>query len=102
MKKQILLLIIILSLTSIIAENPLSVEIPMGKSNLTVLEYFPSTYVSELIDKNPEIQSISISEYGQTFGYVNILGGVGTNFLVEPNREYEIYTNQSTTINLKH
>ena len=102
MKKQTLLLILILSLTTIIAENPLELEAPQGKFNFTILEYFPSIYASELIQTNPEIQSISIKEYGQTFGYLNTLGGIGTNFLIEPNKNYEIYTNQSITINLKY
>jgi hypothetical protein len=92
----------ILSATSIIAENPLQIEVPKGEYNLTVIEYFPSIYVSELINNNPEIQSVSISEYGQTFGYLNTLGGIGTNFLIEPNRKYEIHTNQTITISLKY
>lgn len=101
MKKQILLLIFIFSLTTIIAENPLSLEIQSGKSNFTITEHFPSIYASQLIEKNPEIESISIKEYGRTFGYINTLGGIGTNFLIEPNRNYEIYTNQTITIQLK-
>lgn len=101
MKKQILLLMLILSLTMIIAENPLNLNISAGKNNLTIMEDFPSIYASELIHSNPEIQSITIQEYGQTFGYLNTLGGIGTNFLIEPNRNYEIYTNQSITIRLK-
>jgi len=102
MKKQILLLITILTLTTIIAENPLELEIPKGESNFTITEYFPSTYASELIKNNPEIQSITISEYGQTFGYLNTLGGIGTNFLIEPSKNYEIHTNQTITIQLKN
>ncbi len=101
-KKQALFLIIILSLTVIVAENPLELKIPQGESNFTVLEYFPSMYASELIAANPEIQSISVEEYGQTFGYLNTLGGIGTNFLIEPNKNYEIHSNQSATIKLKN
>ena len=102
MKRQLMLLMFIFSLTTIIAENPLSLEIQEGKFNLTINEYFPSIYVSQLIENNPEIQSISIQEYGRTFGYINTLGGIGTNFLIEPNRNYEIYTNQTITIHLKY
>jgi len=102
MKKQTLFLVLVLSLTTIIAENPLEVQIPEGEYNLTISEYFPSIYASELIKENPEIKSIPIQEYGQTFGYLNILGGIGTNFLIEPNRNYEIYTNQTALIKLKY
>ncbi len=102
MKKQTLFLVLILSLVTIIAENPLEVQIPEGENNLTISEHFPSIYASELIKENPEIKSISIQEYGQTFGYLNTLGGIGTNFLIEPNKNYEIYTNQTITIKLKY
>lgn len=102
MKKQTLFLIVILSLTATIAENPLEVEIPQGESNFTILEYFPSIYVSELIKTNPEIQSVSIQEYGQTFGYLNTLGGIGTNFLIEPNKNYEIHSESAIIIQLKY
>ncbi len=101
MKKKISLLILLLSLTMIIAENPLELNVPQGKSNFTVSEYFPSFYVKKLIQSNPEIQSITIQEYGQTFGYLNALGGIGTNFLIEPNRNYEIYVKEAITIKLK-
>lgn len=102
MKKQILPLLLILCLATTIAENPLELEVPSGKSNFTIEEYFPAVYASELIISTPEIQSITIQEYGQTFGYLNTLGGIGTNFLIEPNRNYEIYTNQSIIIKLKY
>jgi hypothetical protein len=102
MKKQILLLLTILCLVTTIAENPLELTIPEGKSNFTVEEYFPAVYASELIKTNPEIQSITVLEYGQTFGYLNTLGGIGTNFLIEPSRNYEIYANQSGIIKLKY
>ncbi len=102
MKKQALLLITILCMTTIIAENPLNLNLPTGKSNFTIEEYFPAVYASNIIKENPGIQSISIKEYGQTFGYLNTLGGIGTNFLIEPGRNYEITTNQTITINLKY
>jgi len=101
MKKQLLLLLAIFCLTTIIAENPLELEISVGESNFTVEEYFPSIYASELIEKNPQIKSLTLKEYGQTFGYLNALGGIGTNFLVEPNKNYEIYTNKTIIIRLR-
>ena len=101
MKRQTLLIITLLCLTTTIAENPLELEIPKGKSNFTVSEYFPSIYPSEIIHENPQIKSISINSHGRTFGYLNALGGIGTNFLIEPNKEYEIYSNESITIKLK-
>lgn len=102
MKKQIIALIAIFAISTIIAENPLGVTLPEGKSNMTVSEDFPSIYASDLIEQNPQIQSITMQEYGQTFGYLNTLGGIGTNFLIQPSRNYEIYVNESITIELKY
>jgi len=102
MKLQIILLLTILCLVTTIAENPLELEVPAGESNFTIEEYFPPIYASQLIKTNPEIQSISTNKYGQTFGYLNALGGIGTNFLIESNNNYEIHTNSSTTIKLKY
>lgn len=102
MKKQILLLALILSTATTIAENPLSLEIPVGESNFTISEYFSPIYVSQLIEENPKIQSVTVKKFGQEFGYLNTLGGIGTNFLIEPEKSYEIYTNETITIILKN
>ena len=91
----------ILSLTTIIAENSIIVEIPEGKSNFTIEEYFPSIYASQLLEDYPSIQSISTDEYGQTFGYIKLFGGVGTNLLIEPTKTYEIFTSENITVTLK-
>ena len=102
MRIKIFLLIFILSVTTIIADNPVNISMIAGRNNFTVQEHFPSIYVSEIMREYPEIQSVSISEYGTTFGYINTLGGIGTNFLIEPDKYYEIYVNQSITIYLKN
>jgi hypothetical protein len=101
MKRQLLIMALALSLTTIIADNPISIEsLANEKTNLTVNDYFPSIYASELIEKYPQIQSISIERYGQTYGYLNILGGIGTNLLIEPYETYEIQSNETITIEL--
>ncbi len=102
MKKQIIILLLIISLTVIMAENPLLIKIQENQTNFTVNEYFPPIFASQLIKENPNIQSISVSEYGQTFGYLNTFGGIGTNFLIEPDKNYEIHTNQTIIIRLKY
>ncbi|MCK4997503.1 hypothetical protein KAS08_04310 [Candidatus Pacearchaeota archaeon] len=102
MKIQLIFIILALSMTSIIADNPLSISLIEGKNNFTISEYFPSIYASELMEKYPQVQSVSVVEYGSTFGYINALGGIGTNILIESNKDYEIYTNQSIIIYLKN
>jgi len=101
MKKKITLLILIICITTTIADNPLTIALKEGKNNFTILQEFPSIYASDLIKENPSIQSITIYQYGQTFAYINIMGGIGTNFLIEENIDYEVYTNSSTIMYLK-
>ena len=91
----------IVSLTVIIAENPLSVIVTVDNQTFFVEEYFPSIPVKDLVAKYPQIQLVSVYEYGQTFGYVNAFGGIGTNFLVESNKQYEIFVSENVSLVLK-
>lgn len=102
MKTKLIAIMIILSMTTIIADNPIDLTLSQGKNSFLIEEYFESRYASELMLEYPEIQSISISEYGNSFGYINVMGGIGSNILIESNREYEIYTEKNITINLKN
>jgi len=101
MKLILFTIISLIFLTTVIAENPVTLELVEGKNNFTIEEYFPPIQIKSLMLNNPEISSASVIEYGKTFGYVNAFEGIGTNFLIESGREYEIYVNKSVTINLK-
>jgi hypothetical protein len=101
MKTKLFAILLVLSMATIIAENPLSVSLNLGRNNFTIQEDFPIIYASQLIEEHPQIQSITTYQYGQTFGYVNVLGGIGTNFQIEPTKDYEIHTNSSITIYLR-
>jgi len=98
MKTKAILFLAILSLTTIIATNPLDVDLEAGKNNISVLEYFPAIPVSTLIAAHPEIESISVNEYGQTFVYINTFGGIGTDFLFQPEKEYEVHVSKQTKL----
>lgn len=102
MKSEIILLIIVLSMTTIIAENPLSVKLQEGKNTITINETFDTIHASELISMYPQIESISINEYGKSFGYVNTMGGLGTNIMIEPQKEYEIYSKGNITLEIRN
>lgn len=101
MKAKIILFVLILFMTTIIADNPIYLEIKEGKNNITTSGEFISRYAKDLIEEYPEIESISIENYGFTYGYVNVLGGIGTNILIEPEKTYEIYSKENITIILK-
>lgn len=102
MKKILFLLMIVISLTTTLAENPLNIKINEGRNNFTIEEYFPPVYASQLIADYPGIQSVSVKEYGQSLGYINLFGGIGTNFLIESGKNYEIYTSKNITLSLKN
>lgn len=102
MKSKIIFLMFILTMATIIAQNPISFELQEGKNNITINETFDYMYASDLIMAYPQIESISVNEYGRTFGYVNTFGGIGQNIIIEPEREYEIYSRENITIEIKN
>ena len=101
MKKGLFAFLIILSLATIIADNPVTLELKSGKNNFTIEEHFPAIQVSNLISKYPQIRSASLTEYGTIYGYANVANGIGTNFIIEPGRTYEIYLSEDINISLK-
>ena len=98
MKTQIIALALILSMTVIIADNPTYLQIEEGVNKITINESFNSVYASELINKYPQIESISMNKYGMSYGYIKIMGGLGTNIIIEQGQEYEIYSTENLTI----
>jgi hypothetical protein len=60
-----------------------------GKNSISVDR---PLYVRELIAMNPEIESVSYfdSFLNKQVGYVNVFGGVGDNFLMMPDKVYEV------------
>jgi hypothetical protein len=43
---------------------------------------------------------VTLKEFSLDLGYVNVFGGVGTNFFFEPNKNYEIYSREDLVIYL--
>ena len=103
MKKVVLVItfLFVISLTTSIAENPVVIELTPENKTLLVEEYFPAIPVRELIEKHPEIEAISMQEYGNTFVYVDAFNGIGTNFLIEPSKQYEIHVSKKIELTLK-
>jgi len=55
-------------------------------------------YVSDLIKLNPGIEVVSYGEGEDTFGYVNVFGGIGKNFIIRDLQEYEIISKEDTAL----
>jgi len=70
-----------------------------GKNNITISENFEPIYVKDFLKKYPEIEVISFTRNGESIGFINFMGGIGENFIIKPNQEYEFITKQETQIN---
>ena len=70
-----------------------------GKNYLYIDGY---AYASDIVESDEDIVSISYVDglIGQSVGYVDVLGGVGSNFLVRPDVEYEIIVRKDVTLTL--
>jgi hypothetical protein len=99
----ILIIMLILSSTAItLAESQgEEIELKNGENIVNMSFEFSPLYVQDLIKYYPEISAVTINESGELKGYVNVFGGIGNNFLIEPNKNYEIITKQDLTIILK-
>lgn len=79
-----------------------SLKLEEGKNKIR-LNFSDAFYVDSLIKLNPDIEVVSyIDEYNQSTGYVNIFGGIGENFVIYPNAEYEIITRKDFNLVLPY
>lgn len=99
MKLKILFVLLLLSTTGL-AESPLVIKLFPGENLFYVEDYFQITSASEMIKNYPEIEAITLERYGEQLGYINVFGGIGTDFLIVSNLQYEIYSNSEIEIYL--
>jgi hypothetical protein len=101
MKKIIIVLGILFVLATLIvnvinAERFNKLELDGGENEVYLNESLG--YVSDLVRLYPEIETISYIEGNETIGYVNVFGGIGTNFFIEANKSYEIVLSKEVII----
>jgi hypothetical protein len=100
--KKIGVVILILSLLVVgltFAEVFFKTELNKGKNEICL--NYSLGYASELVKIHPEIETITYVQENKTIGYVNILGGIGKDFLIEENKTYEINSKKNITIETK-
>lgn len=98
----IIILVIIFSTAIALAEiSEEGIKLKIGENFINLSFDFSPIYSRDLIENYPEISVITFNESGISGGYVNVFGGIGKNFLIEPNKEYEIITKKEVIINLK-
>jgi hypothetical protein len=104
MNKYLLILIfVIIGISGIIIAEDFKegIKLAEGKNVINISFEFNPFYVEDLIKIYPEIATVTYNDSKQEFGYVNAFGGIGNNFVIYPNRTYEIITKQEITLNLK-
>jgi hypothetical protein len=98
----LIIIVIIFSNTIILAEmSEEGIKLTVGKNLINLSFEFSPINVQDLIRNYPEISTITSNESGIIEGYVNVFGGIGKNFLIESNKEYEIITKKEEIITLK-
>jgi hypothetical protein len=106
MNYKLLLLIFIFAIFSvsgiIIAEDfNEGFKLNEGKDTINLSFEFSPIYVADLLQAYPEITTITYQEGETSFGYVNVFGGIGENFVIYPNKIYEITTIKEVNLNLR-
>lgn len=98
-----ILMICLLGISGIILAEEFNEGIKLceGKNTINLSFEFNPIYVSDLIQLNPEIETVTRNNGTQEIGYVNIFGGIGKNFVIQPNKTYEITTKQEINLNLR-
>jgi hypothetical protein len=107
MKSKILVLIGILiiistAITLTLAENSGErIDLAKGENLVKMNFEFSPLYVKDLVKINPNILVITVNESEEILGYVNEFGGIGNNFIIYPNKTYEIICKEDIVINLR-
>jgi hypothetical protein len=77
------------------------IKLSEGKNIINLSFEFSPLYVKDLVLIYPEISTVTYNESNQEWGYVNVFGGIGENFVIYPNKTYEITVKQEVNLNLK-
>jgi hypothetical protein len=102
-RKYFLIVIIILTLlfligvysASLIGTSPANLD--SGK-NVVRFEVTEPFYVMDLIKLNPTISVVSYTQENRTIGYVNLFNGIGENFKIENNLDYEVILSKNISL----
>lgn len=102
MKTKFILLALVVFVLVFVFVNSQQVsqlELEKGK-NTVVFNNTEKFYVKTLFDSNENIEVVSYNFENKSIGYIRAFGGIGKNFIVESNKEYEVIVSENTTIAL--
>jgi hypothetical protein len=74
-----------------------SIDLITGKNQVrfNLTEPF---YVKDLVKWNPTISVVSYIEENKTVGYVNLFNGIGDNFVIDNDKDYEVILNKNISL----
>jgi hypothetical protein len=93
----VIVIIFLFSFVIISSEDTNTLDLTQGKNNIMLNITSPKN-VKDFIRLNPSIEVISFKEENKTIGYVNIFNGIGENFVIQKNVEYEIIVKQNVSL----
>jgi hypothetical protein len=98
----LIIILVIFSTAITLAElSGEGIKLNIGENFVNFSLNFSPVYTQDLVKAYPEISVITHNENGIEEGYVNVFGGIGKNFLIESNKEYDIITKKEVTMILK-
>jgi len=99
----IILVLVILCISGILLAEDFKegIKLSEGKNVLNISTEFNPLYVEDLVRIYPDITTITYNDSEKEFGYVNVFGGIGDNFVIYPNKTYEITTRKEVILNLR-
>jgi len=83
-------IILLFTLTLVIVSSTTDQSNMIPGKNHVMFNLTEPFYVKDLIKWNPQISVVSFSKENKTIGFVNLYNGVGDDFIIENNQEYEI------------
>ena len=93
----IVIVFMLLCFALISSDEAREIDVEKGK-NIIMFNMTEPFYVKTLFNMNENIESVSFQINNKSIGYVRAFGGVGENFIIYPDKEYEVIVSKNTTI----
>ena len=102
-KYLLFFILIVLSISGILLAEDFKegTKLSEGKNVVNFGTNFEPFYVKDLINAYPQIETVTYNSTDREIGYVNAFGGIGENFIIYPNKTYELTTKREIILNLK-
>jgi hypothetical protein len=96
----VLILVVAVGVVGVIGTDVLNTDERKLVEGKNYVSFSGQGFASDVILLNPDVEAISYfdEDLNKTIGYVNVFGGVGSNFLIVPERTYELIISKNTSL----